>query len=214
MKAMVTGSAGFVGKHLIKHLQSCGDNVLTTDQIDGGPDLLDVEGLINILVNEKPEVVFHLAGQADVGKSWDDPVTTLRVNAEGTLHLLNAARAVGTQRVVTVTSADIYGAVTSKELPITENAPLKPISPYAVSKAAADLIALQAKLGHGQDVIRARSFNHLGPGQSERFVCSAIAARIAKNEQTGKKILKVGKRPLLMDTKLWSLKRLQSGPIL
>ena len=104
------------------------------------------------------------------------------MNAEGTLHLLEAVRSAGGARVVTVTSAAVYGVVRPEDLPLDEAAPLRPVSPYAASKAAADLLALQAYLGHGMDVVRVRSFNHLGPGQDARFVCSALAARIAAAE--------------------------------
>ncbi|MEO2157627.1 MAG: GDP-mannose 4,6-dehydratase, partial [Acidimicrobiales bacterium] len=140
----------------------------------------------------RPEVVYHLAGQADVGGSWDSPVQTLRTNAEGTLILLEAVRVLDGVRVVTVSSADVYGMVDPGDLPTPESAPLRPVSPYAASKAAADLLALQAHLGHGLDVVRARSFNHLGPGQSDRFVCSALASRIAAAELAGGDSIRVG----------------------
>ncbi|MEE2767920.1 MAG: GDP-mannose 4,6-dehydratase [Actinomycetota bacterium] len=192
MRALVTGSAGFVGQYLVAHLESCGDTVTTTDRIDGGPDLLDSPGIANLIAAAAPEVVFHLAGQADVAASWNDPVGTLRANAEGTMNVLAAAREVGASRVITVTSADVYGTVATNDLPVGEETPMRPVSPYAASKAAGDLVALQAHLGHGQDVIRARSFNHLGRGQSDRFACPALASRIAKNEQSGDAVVQVG----------------------
>ena len=182
MIVLVTGAAGFVGRHLTAHLVACGDDVVGTDRSEGGPDLLDPAGLGRLVAEVDPEVVFHLAGQADVGGSWEAPADTLRVNAEGTLHLLEAVRSAGGARVVTVTSADVYGVVRPEDLPLNEMAPLRPVSPYAASKAAADLLALQAYLGHRMDVVRVRSFNHLGPGQDDRFVCSALAARIAAAE--------------------------------
>ena len=192
MKALVTGAAGFVGRHLIDHLESCDDEVVGTDRSDGGPDLLDAEGFEHLLTDIRPEVVYHLAGQADVGRSWSAPVETLRANVEGTHNVLAAARSAEVARVVTVTSADIYGLVERDDLPLTESSPVRPVSPYAASKAAADLVAQQAHLGHGQDVVRARSFNHLGPGQSDRFVCSALAARIVANERSGGSEVRVG----------------------
>ena len=192
MKALVTGSAGFVGHHLVAHLGECGDDVATTDRADGGPDLLDGPSLAQMVSAERPEVVFHLAGQADVRHSWDDPLGTLRTNVEGTLNVLAAARAAGVDRVVTVTSADVYGAVAAEDLPVAEKTPMRPVSPYAASKAAADILALQAYLGHDQDVVRARSFNHLGRGQSDHFVCPALAARIVANERSGDEVVRVG----------------------
>ena len=192
MRALVTGAAGFVGRHLVDHLLSEGDEVVPTDRSSGGPDVLDQDGLVDLLGNHHPDVVFHLAGQADVARSWTEPATTIRVNAEGTHHLLTAARRIGVGRVVTVTSADVYGVVTADELPIDETAPFRPASPYAVSKAMADLIAQQAHIGHGQDVVRARSFNHFGPGQGEAGVCSALALRIARCEVRGETSIQVG----------------------
>ena len=192
MRALVTGASGFVGRHLVDHLEACGDEVIGTDRSDGGPDLLDAEGFERLLTDIRPEVVYHLAGQADVGRSWSAPVETLRANIEGTHNVLAAARSAEVARVVTVTSADIYGLVERHDLPLTESSPIRPVSPYAASKAAADLVAQQAHLGHGQDVVRARSFNHLGPGQSDRFVCSALAARIAACEAGDEETMAVG----------------------
>ena len=88
-------------------------------------------------------------------------------------------------RVLSVGSADVYGVVTEAELPLTEDSPLRPASPYAASKVAADFLGLQAFLGQGLGVIRVRAFNHLGPGQTDRFVAPALAARIAANERDG-----------------------------
>ncbi|MCH2433085.1 MAG: GDP-mannose 4,6-dehydratase [Acidimicrobiales bacterium] len=199
MRALVTGSAGFVGRHLVDHLTACGDDVTATDRSHGGPDLLDAPALAALMSDAAPEVVFHLAGQADVGGSWSTPGETIRVNVEGTFNVLAAARAGGVERVVTVTSADVYGVVGPDDLPVTEAAPFRPVSPYAASKAAADIIAQQAHLGFGQDVVRARSFNHLGPGQSDRFVCAAIAARIVANERSGGDAVPVGDLTPLRD---------------
>ena len=192
VKALVTGAAGFVGRYLVDHLVAEGDEVVVTDRSNGGPDLLDPEGLTALLAEHRPEVVFHLAGQADVARSWTAPTETLRTNAEGTHHLLSAARTAGADRVVTVTSADVYGVVRPEDLPLDEAAPFRPASPYAASKAMADLVAQQAHLGHGQDVVRARSFNHFGPGQGDAGVCSALAARIATCEAKGADTIPVG----------------------
>ncbi len=192
MKSLVTGASGFVGRHLVNHLIDCGDDVYSTDRSTGGPDLLDAKGLGKLVSEVSPEVIYHLAGQADVALSWSAPTLTFRTNVEGTLNILISARAADVRRVLTVTSADIYGRVEPKNLPINENAPIRPVSPYAASKAAADVIALQAYLGHGQDVVRARSFNQIGPGQSDRFVGSAIAARVAHNEREGSSELCIG----------------------
>ena len=192
VKAFVTGASGFVGRHLVAHLRDCGDEVVPTDRSDGGPDLLDADGFATLVAEVRPDVVYHLAGQADVAASWLSPIETMRVNVEGTHNILEVARTFGVAKVLTVSSADIYGVVAPEELPIVESAPLRPVSPYAASKAAADLVALQAHLGHGQDVVRARAFTHLGPGQSKSFVGAGFAARIVAAERSGDDELQTG----------------------
>ncbi len=187
MRALITGADGFVGLHLSEHLAAEGDEVVASVT-----DITDRSALIAAFSAAKPEVVYHLAAQADVGGSWKSPVETLRVNVEGTLNTLDAARLAGARRVLAVTSADIYGRVEADDLPLTESQPIRPVSPYAASKGAADMLCLQATLGHGLDVVRARSFNHLGPGQSDRFVASAIACRIVANERSGETDVRVG----------------------
>lgn len=193
MRAVVTGGLGFVGRHLVAHLRAAGDEVTTLDHhSDHAVDILDGPGLMEAITDAAPDVVYHLAGWADVGASWADPVGVLRVNAEGTLNVLRACEAASVERVLAVASADVYGVVTEAELPLTEASPLRPTSPYAASKVAADALALQAYLGHGLGVIRVRPFNHLGPGQSEQFVAPALAARIARAERDGFDSIAVG----------------------
>jgi len=190
MRALVTGALGFVGRHLVAHLESEGDVVVGVDRDD--VDILDRAALMEAVVDSRPEAVYHLAGQADVGGSWATPVETFRANAEGSLNVLDAAREARAERVLAVISADVYGNVTAADLPIEESSPLRPVTPYGASKAAADALALQAHLGHGDGVIRVRPFNHLGPGQSDRFAASAFASRIAANERTGEREVHVG----------------------
>ncbi|MEX2293807.1 MAG: GDP-mannose 4,6-dehydratase [Acidimicrobiales bacterium] len=193
MRALITGGLGFVGRHLEAHLSACGDEVVALDRHgDPSVDILDAEDTAAVIAGVAPDAVYHLAGWADVGGSWRDPRTVLRVNAEGTLNVLEACREAGVQRVLSVASADVYGVVTEAELPLDERSALRPTSPYAASKLAADAIAQQAFLGHGLPVIRVRPFNHLGPGQSEQFVASAIAARIARAERDGAEFITVG----------------------
>ena len=196
MRALVTGAAGFVGRHLCGYLRSCGDEVVGADRAPFDDvivvDITDAAAVEQTFADVAPDVVYHLGGWSDVGASWTAPVEAYRVNAEGTLNVLEAARHHSVGRVMVVSSADIYGVVPDDLLPITESHPLRPVSPYAVSKVAADFLALQAHLGHGLDVVRSRAFNHLGPGQSDQFVSSAIASRIAANERTGDDEVPVG----------------------
>ncbi|HMQ25133.1 MAG TPA: GDP-mannose 4,6-dehydratase [Acidimicrobiales bacterium] len=191
MKALITGAHGFVGQYLSEHLEAEGDEVVGVDRHDG-PDLLDSTGWRDLLDRVRPDAVYHLAGQADVGGSWSAPVETFRANAEGTLNVLEACATVEVPRVLAVSSADVYGRVTQAELPLDEDAPLRPVSPYAASKVSADFLALQAFLGRGLGVLRVRAFNHLGVGQTDRFVASALAHRVARNEVEGGDVVPVG----------------------
>ena len=192
MKALVTGARGFVGTHLMAHLEAAGDEAVGIDRSIDDLDILDAPALLELFRRVRPEVVYHLAGSADVGGSWDTPGATFRANAEGTLTVLWAARETGVDRVLAVGSADVYGKVVPEDLPLTEDSPLRPVSPYAASKVAADAVAYQAFLGFGQGVVRARPFNHLGPGQTDRFVAPALAGRVAANERSGEQVVKVG----------------------
>lgn len=191
MKALVTGAGGFVGPHLVDHLRAEGDDVVGTDRTTG-LDLADADETGRFLDTVRPDVVYHLAGDSDVGGSWSHPVETFRANAEVTMIVLAAARAAAVERVVVIGSADVYGKVTEAELPLGESAELRPTSPYAASKVAAEFIAMQAHRGYGQTVVAVRPFNHLGPGQSTRFVAPAIAARIVDNERNGGDQVPVG----------------------
>ena len=190
MRALITGSEGFVGRHLTNHLTACGDDVVGIDRTTG-VDLLDSGALAAAIRDADPDAVYHLGGWSDVGASWQAPVDALRVNAEGTLNVLQACRD-RDARVLVVSSADIYGKVTLGELPLTEESPVRPVSPYAASKVAADMIALQAWLGYGLEVMRVRAFNHLGPGQANAFVAPALAERIARCEIDGREEVTVG----------------------
>jgi GDP-4-dehydro-6-deoxy-D-mannose reductase len=185
VRALVTGAGGFVGAHLVRHLADQGDEVVGLDRSVDGVDIADADALTDAVTAAKPEAVYHLAGASDVGGSWAEPRATFMANALGTLNVLEASRQAGADRVLAVTSADVYGRVTQDELPLAEDRPLRPVSPYAASKVAADALAQQAWLGHRLPVIRVRAFNHLGPGQTDRFLAPSIAARIARNERDG-----------------------------
>jgi GDP-4-dehydro-6-deoxy-D-mannose reductase len=190
VRALVTGSLGFAGTHLCAHLRASGDEVVGVDRDDA--DLTDPAAADQVLRAHQPEVVYHLAGAADVARSWRDPVGTWEANASATLYLLEAARAHGVRRVLVVSSADVYGTVTEDELPLGEDSPVRPTSPYAASKLAAEQVARQAWLGHGLETIRVRAFNHIGPGQAPAFVAPALAGAIARNEVSGETEIPTG----------------------
>jgi GDP-4-dehydro-6-deoxy-D-mannose reductase len=169
-----------------------GDHVTGIDRAIDGLDITDAAAVGAAIAEISPSVIYHLAGWADVGGSWKAPVEAFRANAEGTLNVLTAATEAGVDRVVAVSSADVYGIVEPDELPLTEDSPLRPASPYAASKVAADYLGLQAWLGRGLPVLRVRAFNHLGPGQTDKFVAPALASRVARAELEGGDVLKVG----------------------
>lgn len=199
MRALVTGAGGFVGRHLVRHLAAQGDEVVEMELAIDGIDITEAEPVREAVMAAKPAAVYHLAGAADVGGSWSSPHETFLANALGTLNVLEAARAARVERVLAVTSADVYGRVTEDELPLREDQPLRPVSPYAASKVAADALAQQAWLGHRLPVVRVRAFNHLGPGQSDRFLAPSLAARIARNERLGGDEVPIGNMTPLRD---------------
>ncbi len=177
MRAFVTGGHGFVGPYLLAHLEACGDEVIAPVQHE--VDLDDAQALTAAIEDAHPDAIYHLAALAHVGESWADPARTFDVNAVGSLRVLEAARRVDPKpRVLLIGSAEVYGPVTPADVPITEDHPLHPVTPYAASKVAAEYLGVQYDAGFDVPVIRARSFNHIGPGQSGRFVVHDIASRI------------------------------------
>jgi GDP-4-dehydro-6-deoxy-D-mannose reductase len=190
VRAFLTGGHGFVGRFLAAHLQSEGDSV---DVAPLDVDITDLPALRQAVVSANADAIYHLAAFTHVGQSWQEPEATLRVNVLGALNVTEAARACQVPpRVLLVGSAEVYGAVSPRHLPVSEDAPLRPVSPYAASKAAAELVGLQAHLGRGVPVIRVRPFNHAGPGQDPGFVVSGLAQRIVKAEREGSRTIAVG----------------------
>lgn len=179
-RLLVTGLEGFVGG--------------TVRRLVGGPSLRDRFELVipsNVLelrdrnslaaavTETRPDCVLHLAGQSFVPASIKDPLTTYVVNFLGTLNLLDALNNCGFNgRFLYVSSGDVYGRVSLEDLPVTEKNLVQPRNPYAVSKAAAELLCVQWKLTHDFDIVIARPFNHIGAGQSEWFVISDFAKQV------------------------------------
>ena len=189
MRALVTGAHGFVGPYLTAHLESMGDEVVGVDQ---DMDIANAELVRARLADEMPDVVYHLAAASHVGDSWDAPLDVLRINTEGTLNVLLAAHEAGAERVVIIGSAEQYGTVPQERMPITEDTPLQPVSPYGASKAAAEMLGSYMVRGRDFPVVLVRAFNHLGPGQSDRLVASALARQVAENERSGAEEIHAG----------------------
>jgi GDP-4-dehydro-6-deoxy-D-mannose reductase len=176
--AFVTGGAGFAGRHLLALL----DGPVAPAHAE--LDLLDAEAVRSAVAAAAPKRVFHLAALASVARSWRDPRTVLRDNIEMTLNLLNAVyEETPDAAVVLASSGEIYGP--PERLPVTEDQPLRPQNPYAVSKAACDLLAGQYADAHGLRVVRVRAFNQAGPGQSDMFVVGTITRQVAQALASG-----------------------------
>lgn len=197
MRALVTGSGGFVGGHLCSYLLSHTDwellgTVFPEPVTDEQPsprqrqvwlDLRDLQQTVDLVASSEPDVIFHLAAQSFVPSSFADPWDTLETNIRAQLNILEAVRRLQRPtRVVVIGSNEEYGRPTPEELPVTEESPLRPLSPYAVSKVTQDFMGLQYFLAHGIDVVRLRPFNHTGAGRPPRFVVPAFASQIARAE--------------------------------
>ena len=189
MRAFVTGAGGFVGRHLRAHLEAEGDQVATLPE---GVDIADEAAVGAAVAEAAPDIVYHLAGWAHVGDSWKHPTEVVRVNVGGTAAVLEACRAALVGRILVVGSADAYGAFAPSDLPLREDLPLRPVTPYGASKAAAEVVALQAHRAVGAGVVLTRSFNHTGPGQHPSFVVPALARRIVEAELAGGSEVRVG----------------------
>lgn len=175
MKLLVTGSDGFVGSTL-KRLRPCVPLAL-----DGEVDVRDAERVRKAVERILPEAVIHLAAQSFVPASFQNPQETYEINFLGTLNLLQALDSTGFEgRFLFVGSGDAYGSVPPEELPIDEARPLRPRSPYAVSKVAGEALCYQWSQCAKFDIVMTRSFNHIGPGQSDRFVVSDFARQVVE----------------------------------
>ena len=189
-RALVTGCNGFVGRALVTRLISAGYEVWGADRSDDDSfagkkhlrgDLSDEQFVASVIDESQPACIVHLAAQSSVAKSFDEPVATFRDGTAPALHILEHTRAkqLGT-RVLLVGSADEYGTVKPSQLPLREDAPVLPESPYALAKSIQNSFGSMYSKLYRVDVMMTRSFNHTGPGQREAFVLSSFAKQIAE----------------------------------
>ncbi len=211
MRAFVTGADGFAGQWLLRALLEAGDEVAGASRAERLPlstlpaadaqrvrwyrvDLRDGAEIAAALADWKPDALFHLAAQAFVPESVQDPLETFEINVLGTARVLEACRANAPESaVLIVASADAYGQVDAAQLPVREDTPLRPLNPYAASKAAAETIALQYARSGWLKTIVMRPFNHTGPGQSSAFAVPSFAKQIAGMKvSAAPRVLKAG----------------------
>ncbi len=200
MRILITGATGFVGGHLVERLRQDGGDELhgVSRQADWPPgaefltgkavlhvaDLSQPHEVEDILARVRPERVYHLAGYANTGKSFHEPERTWADNCQATLNLYQALARLGlSARVLFVSSGLIYGNPPGVEHRLVETDPLAPASPYAASKAAADLLSYQVTCHPGLDVVRIRCFNQIGPRQSPDYATANFARQIAAIER-------------------------------
>ncbi len=198
MRLLITGITGFVGSHMAEYALAHGAEVFgssrwrsRTENIEHlrsqikliECDLRDLASVRGLLETAEPTHVVHLAAQSFVGASWQTPAETLSTNIISQVNLLEGIRRFSiAPRVLVVGSSEEYGFVCPDELPIRETNPLRPLSPYAVSKVAQDMMGYQYFMSYGLPIIRTRAFNHEGPRRGEVFVTSNFAKQVAEIE--------------------------------
>jgi len=205
MRVLITGITGFAGSHLAEYIlnrhpgvqvfgiarwRSRMENILHFREKIGlfEADLKEMGSLKKVLSEIKPDRIFHLAAQSFVPTSWKCPAETFAINAIGQINLFEAILSLNlSPRIHVAGSSEEYGSVNADEIPMTEENPLRPLSPYAVSKVAQDLLAWQYYRSYGLDAVRTRGFNHTGPRRGEVFICSSFAKQIAELEKKKRK---------------------------
>lgn len=195
-RILITGFSGFVGRYLVEECSRAFPGASLIGMASHIPpassaqqltavyaDMSDAARVREVVREARPDLVFHLAAQASVAASWADPAGTLAVNAGGAVHLLEALRTEAREaRVVLVGSGEQYGLVPPEENPIREDRSPQPVNPYAVAKVTQDLFGFEYFKAYALPVLRARPFNHFGPGQLPTFVIASFARQIALAE--------------------------------
>jgi GDP-4-dehydro-6-deoxy-D-mannose reductase len=192
MKALITGSEGFVAQHLKRHLESLEYEVFGLD-IKTGVDIRDYEAVHTAIDIVRPDLIFHLAALAYVPESFLDPRRAIEINAIGSLNILEAVRHIGLKtRIQMAGTSEEYGDTSSAKEPITEESLPNPLSPYAISKLTMDHLGRLYAKAYNMNVVITRAYNHAGPGRGEEFAESAFSKQIALIENKEQTVLKHG----------------------
>jgi GDP-4-dehydro-6-deoxy-D-mannose reductase len=182
VKVLITGGSGFAGSWLARACADAGDEIVSLSREQA--DLGDAGEAHRAVAETAPDVVYHLAAQAHVGRSWEDPMGTLSGNLAMAVNVFDAVRhEAPAATLVAVASGEVYGPPAA--LPVDETAELRPQNPYAVSKASADLLARFYGDAHKLRVIRPRPFNHAGPGQDPAYAIASFARQMAAGLERG-----------------------------
>ena len=197
MKVLITGSSGFIGGHLAAELKANGYEVVKCDLRKSDDtvviDIMNQEMIQNVLEEYKTDVIINMAGQANVGLSWKKPQLTVQLNTVGLVNILEAVKAVNPKiKVIAVGSSDEYGSLEERGINVTEDIPVKPITPYAISKHAQELFAQLYVRAYGMDVCIIRLFNLGGPGQAKGYMISDFASGVAEVESGKREFMNVG----------------------
>jgi GDP-4-dehydro-6-deoxy-D-mannose reductase len=208
-KYLITGFSGFVSRHFLHYLDTLEEPVAVLGVDLHGPDfslgnflhvtctfekldLLDKEAMQNAIFQFQPNYILHFAAYSSVSFSWKNPILSFQNNTNIFLNLIEAVRSLNLHtRILSVGSSEEYGNVTEQDIPLREDMPLRPVSPYAVARVSQEMLSQIYAKGYNVDVVITRSFNHIGPGQKDIFVVSSFAKQLAEGSLKKAKKVKV-----------------------